>query len=183
MWQEIFNFLERYSGVSYDFSEDFSKISGNVLFIEPYQWKVTVNSILKQLEEALDCVEEYGDNLSDEMPSKKDLKKIIASYVLGELIKNINHIKRILNIDDIDISDFDDLQHQIELLFDLVDILVNNSLDEILKNNMFEEYEDDDDGGGFVEVLGLHKNDMPNLSFTVLSIREDYFESLNEDDE
>ena len=115
------------------------------------------------------------------MPSKIDLKKIVASYVLGELIKNINNVKKNLNIDITDISSYDDLENQIAIIGDLLEILISNSLDDILKHDLFDKYEEDEDGGGFADVLGISKSDMPNLSFIVSSIREDYFASLDEE--
>jgi hypothetical protein len=50
MWSSIYEFLERYSGVSYDFSEDFQKISGNIAMIEPYQWYSGITNIMKNLQ-------------------------------------------------------------------------------------------------------------------------------------
>lgn len=182
MWPDIYNFLERYSGVSYDFAEEFERISGYVAFIEPYQWHSGIINILKELQEAIDTIDEYGDNLHEDMPSKNDLKKIVAGYVLRKLIANINNVKKSLNIDLTDISDYDDLENQIGLIGDLIEMLVSNSLDDILKHDLYTKYEEDEDGGGFLDVLGIHKNDIPNMSFTVTSIREDYFASLEDEE-
>jgi hypothetical protein len=62
---------------------------------------------------------------------------------------------------------------------------VTHSLDEILAEDLFNTYivEEEDDDNEFVTLLGLHENDVPNLSFTVTSLREDYFASLDEDEE
>lgn len=182
MWNDIYNFLERYSGVSYDFSEEFEKISGYTAFIEPYQWHSGITNILKDLQDALDTIEEFGDNLHEDMPNKNDLKKIIAGYVLRQLIANINSIKTILNVDVTDISNYDDLENQIGLIGDLLDMMISNSLDDILKHDLYTKYEEDEDGGGFMDVLGIHKNDITNISFTVTSIREDYFASLEDEE-
>lgn len=181
MNQEIYDFFERYAGVSYDFDDDLANISGYKAFIEPYEWHAGITTILENLQEALDIIEEFGDNLHEDMPDKVSLKKIVASYVLRGLILNINNIKNILNIDAADISSYDDLENQIGLIGDLIDMLISNSLDDIIKHDLFDKYEEDEDGGGFVDVLGIHKNDMPNLSFTVTSLREDYFASEDEE--
>lgn len=183
MTQEIYDFFERYAGVSYDFDEDLNNISGYVAFIEPYQWHSGISEILTNLEEAIDCIDEFGDNLGDEMPSKRDLKKIVAREVLEKLFDNINNVKRNLCIEITDISSYDDLEKQVGLLGDLINMLVSNSLDEILGHDMFNEYENDDDGGGLHDILGISEGDMPNMSLIVTSIREDYFASLDEDGE
>lgn len=185
MWPEIYNFFEQYAGVSYNFVEDLQKLNDNLIFIEPYEWQSDKDNILENLQDALDCIEEYGQFLGEDMPNKSDLKKIVASYVLSELMKNLNSIKKTLNIEEGDISTFDELENQLFVVGMLVEMLVNNSLDTLLAENLFDTYltEEEDDDNPFVDVLGLHKNDVPNLSFTVTSIREDYFESLNEDEE
>jgi len=184
MWPEIYNFFEQFAGVSYDFVEDIDVIIGDTVFIDPTRWNNTVSRILDNLEDALDCIEEYGHFLGEDMPSKNDLKKFVASYVLGELVSNINSIKRKLNIETEDISNFDELEQQLYTIGQLVEMLKSNSLDEILEKDLFNTYlvEDDDEDNPFVTVLGLHENDVTNLSFTVTAIRDDYFAQLDEDE-
>ncbi len=185
MWPEIYNFFEQFAGVSFNFVEDLQSLAGNAIFIETYEWQTKKDDILENLQDALDCIEENGQYLGEDMPSKQDLKKIVASYVLSELVKDLNSIKQTLNIEVNDIASFDDLENQLYVISMLVEMLANNSLDTLLSENMFNTYitEDEEDDNQFETVLGLSANDVPNLSFTVLSIREDYFESLNEDEE
>lgn len=183
MWPEIYNFFEQFAGVSFNFIEDLQALDGNAIFIETYEWQTKKDDILENLQDALDCIEENGQYLGEDMPSKQDLKKIVASYVLSELVKDLNSIKQTLNIEVNDIASFDDLENQLYVISMLVEMLANNSLDTLLAENMFATYitEEEDDDNEFETVLGLSANDVPNLSFTVTSIREDYFESLNED--
>lgn len=186
MWPEIYNFFEQYAGVSYNFVEDLQSLSGDAIFIETYEWQAKKDDILENLQEALDCIEEYGQYLGEDMPSKQDLKKIVATYVLSELVKDLNDIKQKLNIEVNDITSFDDLENQLYVISMLVEMLSNNNLDTLLSENMFDTYiveDPEEDDNEFVTVLGLSSNDVPNLSFTVTSIRENYFESINEDEE
>jgi hypothetical protein len=185
MWPEIYNFFEQFAGVSFNFIEDLQALDGNAIFIETYEWQTKKDDILENLQDALDCIEENGQYLGEDMPSKQDLKKIVASYVLSELVKDLNSIKQTLNIEVNDIASFDDLENQLYVISMLVEMLANNSLDTLLAENLFATYitEEEDDDNEFETVLGLSANDVPNLSFTVTSIREDYFESLNEDEE
>lgn len=182
MWSSIYEFLERYSGVSYDFSEDFQKISGNIAMIEPYQWYSGITNIMKNLQEAIDVIDEFGDNLHEDMPNKHGLKKIVATHVLRQLIANINNIKTTLNIEVRDISDYDNLENQISLLNDLIGLMIDNSLEDILHHDLYNKYEEDEDGGGFLDVLGIHENDIPNINLIITSIREDYFASLEDEE-
>ena len=80
MWPEIYNFFEQYAGVSYNFVEDLQSLSGDAIFIETYDWQAKKDDILENLQEALDCIEEYGQYLGEDMPSKQDLKKIVDNY-------------------------------------------------------------------------------------------------------
>lgn len=185
MWEQIYNFFERYTGVSYDFSSDLQEIDGVVAYISPRIWAMKINMIMTNLNAALDCIDEFGDNLTDDMPSKSDLKKIVAQYVLRALKANLDSIKQSLHIDNTDISSFEEFEMQIELMKTLLVMLVENSLDDILSRDLFEteSREDEEDDNQFIEIFGLHKNDVPNLSMTVQSIRQDYFESLEDDNE
>ena len=117
--------------------------------------------------------------------NKDDAKKLIATEIISHLVKNVNDIKKILNIERTDINGYDELEMQLFALGSLVKMLVDNSLDDILKQQLFDEYltDDDEDDNPFETVLNLHKNDIPNMSFIVTSIREDYFASLDEDEE
>ena len=183
MWEQIYDFFTRYTGVSYDFTDDLQDIKDPLPYISPRIWAMKVNMIMTNLNAALDCIDEFGDNLTDDMPSKSDLKKLVAQYVLRALLFNLNSVKQTLHIDNVDISSFEDFEMQVELIKTLLIMLVENSLDEILSKDLFEteSKDDEDDDNQFVEVLGLHKNDVPNLSMTVQSIRQDYFESLDEE--
>ena len=186
MWPEIYNFFEQFAGVSFNFIEDLQALDGNAIFIETYEWQTKKDDILENLQDALDCIEENGQYLGEDMPSKQDLKKIVASYVLSELVKDLNDIKQKLNIEVNDITSFDDLENQLYVISMLVEMLSNNNLDTLLSENMFDTYiveDPEEDDNEFVTVLGLSSNDVPNLSFTVTSIRENYFESINEDEE
>ena len=185
MWPEIYNFFEQYAGVSYNFVEDLQELDGDAIFIETYAWQVKKDDILENLQNALDCIEEYGQYLGEDMPSKDDLKKIVASYVLSALVEDLNNIKRKLHIDVNDISSFDELENQLYVISMLVEMLANNNLDTLLSDNLFNTYiveDPEEDDNEFVTVLGLAPNDVPNLSFTVTSIREEYYESLKEDE-
>lgn len=179
MWdQEIYIWLESYAGVTFDFSDDFEIIKGDTIFIEPYLWIITINEILEHLEEAVGCIEKYGDDLPDDMPRKKDLKKFVTMSVLSSILTNLNSIKKKLNIEEVDINNFDTLIRHVETMHDLVVMLTENPIEDVLKNRMFEKHEEENDES-FYELFEISKNDIPNMSFTVNSIRDAYLESLD----
>ena len=136
MWPQIYEFFTRYTGVSYDFTSDLQEIQDPLAYISPRIWAMKVNMIMTNLESALDCIDEFGDNLTDDMPSKSDLKKIVAQYVLRALIYNLNEIKRVLHIDNTDISSFEDFETQVELMKELLVMLVENRLNQRMTKKM-----------------------------------------------
>ena len=55
MLEELYNWLESYSGTSYDFSESFKEIDGDQAFLNPADWHYGMSFILKQLQDAPTC--------------------------------------------------------------------------------------------------------------------------------
>lgn len=179
MWSELFIWLERYSGVSYDFSEDIASIKGDIAFIDTYEWFNIINNLFDNLSEAIDVVDEFGDNLTDELPNKKKVKNMLTSYVVSNLLDNVNDIKRKLNIDIVDISNSDTLIQHINIIMELIQMLSENEMDDIFKQQLFEKHEEEN-GNTFTEILNIQKDDIANMYFTVSSIQQDYFDSLDE---
>lgn len=184
MWNEIHNFFEQFAGVPYDFSDDLRDISGDAIFVDPIRWRHTVISIINDLQDALTCIDDYGAFLGEDMPNKQNLKKIVASYVLEELTNLLNSIKGKLNIEKTDISNFDNLEQQLITISEMIEMFVHISLEEIISKDLFQNnfVEDDDEDNPLEMLFGLHPNDVTNLSFTITSIRDDYFALLDEDE-
>lgn len=179
MWSELFIWLERYSGVSYDFSEDIASIKGDIAFIDTYEWFNVISNLFDNLSEAIDVVDEFGDNLTDELPNKKKVENMLTSYVISNLLDNVNDIKRKLNIDIVDISNSDTLIQHINIIMELIQMLSENEMDDIFKQQLFEKHEEEN-GNTFTEILNIQKDDITNMYFTVSSIQQDYFDSLDE---
>lgn len=179
MWSELFIWLERYSGVSYDFSEDIASIKGDIAFIDTYEWFNVISNLFDNLSEAIDVVDEFGDNLTDELPNKKKVINMLTSYVISNLLDNVNDIKRKLNIDIVDISNSDTLIQHINIIMELIQMLSENEMDDIFKQQLFEKHEEEN-GNTFTEILNIQKDDITNMYFTVSSIQQDYFDSLDE---
>jgi len=179
MWSELFIWLERYSGVSYDFSEDIASIKGDIAFIDTYEWFNVISNLFDNLSEAIDVVDEFGDNLTDELPNKKKVKNMLTYDVISNLLDNVNDIKRKLNIDIVDISNSDTLIQHINIIMELIQMLSENEMDDIFKQQLFEKHEEEN-GNTFTEILNIQKDDITNMYFTVSSIQQDYFDSLDE---
>ena len=70
MLDEIYTWLESYAGVSYDFDESVQEIDASNAFIDPFNWKVSIEIILSQLDDACDIIDEFWKDIyKDGFPS------------------------------------------------------------------------------------------------------------------
>ncbi len=182
MFDEMYTWLEEYSGTSYDFKEAIMEIDGNQPFLSPFNWRISIGLILDQLDDAMDVIDEYWKALPDTLPNRKDFKRILAEHTLRQIVNNVNGVCKQLNIDPPDIHTVDELREAVITLCELLDMLINHPIDEILKNDLYTEHEENNDDS-FSEILDVQKQDMTQLSFNVNAIRQAYYEGLDEEDE
>ncbi len=177
MWEDFYNWVEKYAGCTFDLSEDFQSIKGDAIFIDPQAWKLKVFRIISELNEMLDVLEEYKTSLTDNFPSYSRLRNFLISETLTSLIENINDIKRKLNIEPVDISNVDNLRDHVVSLYELVNAVSTYSLEQLSKKDWFDDFEEDNDNF-LKEEFGLRKNDLTNIHFVVNDIIQ-----LHEEDE
>lgn len=178
MWDEIYLWMEAQSGVSYDLSDDIKEVSGDAIFVTPHQWKTNVRYILNKLSEAIDVIDENYKNLHEDLPNRDQMKKMFTAQVLGNLVKIINSIKQKLCIEQTDITNVETLQDNIDALYDIVEELRTESIENIMSSDWYDDYNEENDNVLSVK-MSIHKNDLPNMHFSVQSIvdlHEDYEE-------
>jgi hypothetical protein len=179
MWIELYAWLEKYSGVSYDLSEDFEEIPKEMIFTDPYEWKVRIMNIIERLGEIVQIIEQFADEIPDYLPDETNMKKMITSLAVENLMFLINYAKMTLLIDDSDIEDYDDLINQIQYLSELVsDVLIDSDIETVQKKFVDKDEENDN---YFTNTFGIHPKDLTNMKFTVDDIRETMSELLEED--
>lgn len=177
MWDEVYTWLEEHSGNAYDLRDDIDAVSGDAIFISPHEWHSNIHYVLDKLSDALDVVDENWKHLTEDLPNRTDLKKLITTDVLSGLVKIIDSIEQKLNIDPVDINNVDTLYVVIETLFDIVEEMTTHSIEQILKTDWFEDYNNENDDILSVK-MGIHKNDLTNMHYTIQSIVD-----LHEDDD
>jgi hypothetical protein len=118
-------------------------------------------------------VDENWKHLTEDLPNRTELKKLITTDVLSGLVKIIDSIEQKLNIDPVDINNVDTLHIVIETLFDIVEEMTTHSIEEILKTDWFEDYNNENDDILSVK-MGIHKNDLTNMHYTIQSIVDLY---------
>ena len=178
-WEAVYSWLEQHSGVSYDLNDDINQIKGDVAFTETFTWATKISLILDELDEALDVIDENHRELTEDLPGRDDFKRMLVTYTIMKILNEVNGIKRQLGITPTKIKTVNELLQHVNALRDLINMLKINPIEDIIKDKLFEKYEDENDDA-FSELLDLHKNDMTNLWETVRSV-VDYIE--DDDDE
>ena len=177
-WEAIFNWLEQKSGVSYDLSEDISAISGDTAFTEPFFWQIKISFILEDMESAIETVEEYHSELTEDLPPREKLQKGIENEYVRKLTENINNVKRQLGMSITPINDAEDVLTNVGGLFELISTMKALPIDSLQTREWFDKFDEENDNI-LTDVLELHKNDLVDIHQTVETI----VESLNGDDE
>ena len=177
-WEAIFNWLEQKSGVSYDLSEDISAISGDTAFTEPFFWQIKISFILEDMESAIETVEDYRSELTEDLPPREKLQKGIENEYVRKLTENINNVKRQLGMSITPINDAEDVLTNVGGLFELISTMKALPIDSLQTREWFDKFDEENDNI-LTDVLQLHKNDLVDIHQTVETI----VESLNGDDE
>lgn len=181
MFEEIYIWLESYSGTSYDFDESVSEISADDAFTQPYDWSVGIDLILRQLDEACDTIDTYWRNIPTDLPDRNTMKRMLSQLTLEKLVANIKMVCGKLNIDPVRIDSIDKLKMVVVTLSELIDMLINHDPEEIMAKGLFDQHESDNDDS-FYQILSVMKEDVPQLSFNVRSIRDTYFDMQETED-
>lgn len=179
-WEAVYSWLEQHSGVSYDLNDDINQIKGDVAFTETFTWATKISLILDELDDALDVIDENYRELTDDLPGRDDFKKMLVADTIMKILNEVNGIKRQLGITPTKIKTVNELLQHVNAIRDLINMLKINPIEDIIKDKLFEKYEDENDDA-FSELLDLHKNDMTNLWETVRSV-VDYIEDDDESD-
>lgn len=179
MWTEFYIWIERYAGVSYDLQSEFSMLTKYLIFVDPYEWKIRIDNIIQHTNDVIDTIDQFGDDIPDYLPDSKSMKRIFTENVVEQLLFVVNNVKRMINLEEVDITNYDILVNQVQTLSDLIKMCLD---DFPVKPTTYDTYEEENDDA-LQTYLGLLKSDLPNLGITVNEIRDEYYALLEEDDE
>lgn len=176
---DICNFFEQRAGIPFDFDEDLAEIGGDYAFAYPTDWSNSLYIILDRMMEALTIIDASQNSIPDDLPPKDDLKKIVTECAIEGVLKNIDNVKRVLNIDSKRIRDFNTLQSHINGLCKLINLLLENDLNDILSNNKFEKL-DKSLGNVLTDQFEVHRQDLSQIHFNVKDIHDNFID-MNEE--
>lgn len=175
LWEDINNWIEQYSGVTYDFEEDFVQLRDDEIFLNPTIWRNNLSVLLDTLSDLIDVIDEKWKEIPEELPPRNELKKYVTTEVLTEIIEIVNSIKQKLCIEPSTIRTFSTLEKHVDALYDLIKALSENSLEKLLKEEWFDQYEEDNKNF-LTDVFQLSKNDLASMQFTINDILKSHEE-------
>lgn len=179
MIKELATWLESYSGVSCDFTDDVRSLHGNIVFIDTFEWYNRISNIEQNLNTACDIIDKYGYALPNDLQNPGGIKKMLTTNLLVDLMVCINKVKQTLGITTMTFSSFEVLNIHINALKFLIDLLVEYPTMTKRMLDTFNEYDTENDYI-LTEVFGVSTNDILNMQFTVSDIRQSYFDSIDE---
>lgn len=177
-WEKVFSWLEQKTGVSYDLNEDISSIAGDIAFSQPFLWQMKISFILEDMETAIDAVEDFQDELTEDLPSRSKLQKGIENEYIRKLAENVNNVKRQLGMSITQLNDGEDILMNVGGLFELISTMKAFPIDSLQTREWFDKY-DEASENVLTDTLGLHKNDLVDIHQTIETI----IESLTDDDD
>ena len=178
-WEDLYTWIESYAGVSYDLTDLILALSGDTIFLYPTTWRNFLSILLERLNEMIDVINENYRNLPEDAPPRDTLKTDITSMVLTNIVEIVNDVKQKLGIEPSDIRRFVVLEKHVDALCDLIRALSENSLEKLMKDEWFDEYENDNDDF-LTMVFQISKNDLPSMQFAINDIRQMYEEEESE---
>lgn len=173
---EILEWLHAYSGIYYDFSEEFDIIKGYTAFTDTFTWYTVIDSLQDKLDDMMDTFDVFQNMVTPEgiTSSIAVMKKAVTQTLISNIADNLKNVLDNLHIDlssSYNLQTMDDLMDLVQLTRELIDMLSNNTIERIIKDNMFEELDEDNDNK-YSDIFELHKNDMTDLYFIIQSIKE-----------
>lgn len=173
IWQEIYIWIESYSGCTYDIDESIERLRDpNIAFVNRLDWKLTIEKLIDDLVDIYDIIDEYGYLIPDELPDSDAMKQMYREKIIGNVMKSVNDVKRQLHIQQLEIGDHRLILYHVDVLYDLMDMLALNSMDTIINDQLFDKYENENDDA-FENTLNITKSDLSNMHDTINSVIEE----------
>lgn len=180
MFSEIYAWLEQFSGATYDMSSEFALFYDEMIFVDTFGWYNKYQQIENDIYEINDIIDEHEYEIPDDFPGAQDLKRIIDTMIFQQLLRVVDTVKRQLNIETVDVTSITILDFHALALSKLVSLAKENSINDLVKNNMFNKFEEDNDNI-ISNAFDLTEQDMPTIKFTVDDIKASYYDKLNDE--
>lgn len=172
MLTEIYCWIESRTGVSYDFNQELMEMSKDAIFFEPGEFKISYYQIRNELTECCFAIDEFRDQIPDDLPRYDELKRLFVGTVLSGITNIISGILDRLNIKELTFNSIGELDNTVNMLVSLCDMFRNNSIEDITNNMMFERLNGEYDNG-LTDTFELVSSDITNMYYVYDSIVSD----------
>lgn len=169
MLAEIYSWIESRTGVSYDFNQELVDMSKDVIFFEPEEFRIDYQQIRTELTECCVAIDEFRDQIPDDLPRYDELKRLFVGTVLNGVTTIVGSILERLNIKLITFNAMGELDTTVNMLVELCDMFKYNSLEDITNNMLFERLNGDFDNA-FTDALEIVPSDITNMYYVYDSI-------------
>lgn len=170
MWQEIYTWIESYTGCTYDIDDSVEKITDqNFPFLYPFEWKLILEMFVDDLGEIYEVIDTYEENIPDTIPGADELKRMFSEKILGAILVSLNNVKRQLHIERVNITDHLELLKQVDIMYLLIQMLATNDMETIVSTKMFDRCNEECDNG-FTDVFNIVSSDISTMHEVVTSI-------------
>ena len=183
MTVEIYLWLESRTGIPFNFEDSFQSLMTDIIATDHNQWLITIRDIIDLTKDAIDAVDEFADEIPDDLPDARKMKSIIAENTRDNMRVIMKHALRILGLvipDELVVWKLTTMWNITKAMSDLIEKLITDNIDDILKTDWFDKYDDNNDNI-LSYLVGISKHDLTNLSIAIESIRE--YHEENDDDE
>lgn len=177
MLAEIYSWIDSRTGVSYDFNSELVDMSKDIIFIEPNEFLIDYQQIRTELTECCQAIDEYRDQIPDDLPRYDELKRLFVGTVLDGVTTVITDILNRMNIKNITFNTMYELDTTVTLLVELFTLFRYNSIETISNDAMFDKLNAEYDNA-FTDILEIVSSDITNMYYTYDSI----VSSLNEEE-
>lgn len=182
MLDELYAWLESYSGASFDFDDAIRELDNLNVFIDPFNWKISIETMFDQLDDAIDVIDEFKRAIPTDMPNRKELKRLLTQNVLSSVVKNVRTVSAQINLTIEEINTLDKLKQIVQTIYELITMFVNYDINDILKRDLFGVHEENNDDS-YNELLGVSKEDLSQIAMNINAIRDSYYDALDSDED
>lgn len=182
MTTEIYLWLESRTGIPYNFEDDISLLSTDIIAMDPATWSLTIYNIISLTKDAIDAVDEYDDQIPPDFPSARKIKALIAEYTRDSLRRVIRTAFLTLGLvvpDEIADAKLTTIRNITAAFNDLVIKLSEEPVDKINKTDWFDKY-DEDHNNVFTDDICIVKQDLINIQVAITGIKE-FHEEVDEE--
>lgn len=179
MLEYVYAWIESRTGVSYDFNQELASLAKGTLITSPMEFLSGYRQIINELTDCVDALNEYKDEIPEDLPDYKQLQELFAATVLDGVKSIIDSYMDKLSMRHVEINSMNELNETVEMLCALTNIFRYESPDEIIQNKTFEKLDDEYDNM-FTDELNIVPSDMLNLATAIDALKEVYDDTDDE---